>query len=79
MTREYKLIHQAAQWYTLESWIRDREFLCLYIRAEIIKGSPDISVYRRGPMTIGQYSYELSAFMNHLSSVFCSEPDLSIF
>lgn len=78
MTREYKLTHQAAQWYTFESWIRDKDFLCLYIRAEIIKGYPDISVYRRGPMSIGQYAYELSAFMSRLGFAM-SAPDSGLF
>lgn len=70
MTRNFTITKKAAQWLSVECNVYDKECLRLYLRCEIINGSPDLTqVSRRGPMTIQSYAYELSMFLAQIQKI----------
>ena len=70
MTRNCTITKKASQWLSVECNVYDKECLRLYLRCEIINGSPDLTqVTRRGPITIKQYSFEISMFFAQVQKI----------
>ena len=75
MTRQCTITKKAAQWLSVDCHVYDKECLRLYMRCEIINYSPDLTeVYRRGPMTVQQYAFEVSMFL-HQVQLFLAKND----
>lgn len=74
MTRNFTITKKAAKWLSIECNVYDKECLRLYMRCEVVNGSPDLTeVYRRGPMTLHSYSYEVSMFLTRIHSILAKD------